>query len=81
VVHRRFAVAGERVDAGDLPVADGQVLLGAIGSLGPVPQRGHRAQHHRLIVVARAFRLLDQFPRAIETLGRKTPMRRGGVEG
>ena len=73
-------LARQRVNAGGLPVADGEFLIRAILALPPVPQRGHRALDHLLVFFGRASGFVDEFPRAIETMRGEKLMGFGGIE-
>ncbi len=74
MTHRLLSTADERLDTRGLPVADGQIFIGAVGSVDPVKDRRLVERHHHPVVRFAPIGLYDQVPGPIETPGREMPV-------
>lgn len=73
-------VAEEGFNAGELPVADGEICVGAVFAMLPMPQRRDGAVEHHLVVRGRAVGLVDKLPGEIEAMRGEVAVRLREVE-
>lgn len=73
----RLSAPENRVDTGDLPLADCPVLV--VAHVVPVEARSVRHVHHAVILFGRPALLLQQLPGAIEELGGERALVAGGL--